>query len=63
MNILMNQMIKNKMNRKKKMTKKVKMNNKKKILIIMKQKINRKFINKEIIGMRMKNGQIDLNLI
>ena len=61
MNLLMNQMIKNKKNRKMKMIKKIKKNNKMKILIIMKQKINRIFINKEIIGMRKKNGWIDLN--
>jgi hypothetical protein len=61
MNLLMNQMIKNKMNRKKKMIKKIKMNNKKKILIIIKKKINRKIRNKMILRMKQTNGWIDSN--
>ena len=63
MNLLMNQMIKNKMNRKKKMIKKIKMNNKKKILIIIKKKINQKIRIKTILGMRQTNGRIGNELI
>ena len=63
MNLLLNQMIKYKMSKNKKMIKKIKMNNKKKILIMMKlYPIYRIFINKDTIGIRKKNGWSDLNL-
>ena len=62
MNLLLNQMIKYKMSKNKKMIKKIKMNNKKKILIMMKlYPIYRKIMNKIIIRMKQTNGMIDLN--